>query len=239
MDIKGIARSLRAQLQHLGVELTHSQTLELMARTANLKDWNVLAAAQGAQAARKGLEDEARASALGALFCPGCGARGTVHVRASAFVEQGPGSDEGYLYEGDADHYVCASCGYQFLQWSSNWPKYRQQRGIVLMVEPALQGWRASAFELGVVQAVLAERSEDMWDLPAIALDPSQLVLDVNAMARTQPDGNAALIGRLGYWGVRAIRSVNAATVNDAVKALLSRLPPEEDDQVLNRDVGL
>jgi predicted RNA-binding Zn-ribbon protein involved in translation (DUF1610 family) len=117
MNTKGIARSLRAQLDALGLTLSHSQTLELLAKTADLKDWNVLAAKKPDTPAP--VEPVARKDSF---FCPGCGKRGTVSSTCSAFVEQGPGNQDGFIFEGDTDHYSCSACGHQFLNWQSRWP---------------------------------------------------------------------------------------------------------------------
>jgi len=43
-DAKAMARRLRAALAHKGVSLTHTDCLELIARSFGLKDWQVLAA---------------------------------------------------------------------------------------------------------------------------------------------------------------------------------------------------
>lgn len=43
-DAKAMAKSLRATMAEQGVELSHSQSLELVARQFDLPDWNVLAA---------------------------------------------------------------------------------------------------------------------------------------------------------------------------------------------------
>lgn len=43
-DAKAMAKSLRSSLAEQGLELSHSQSLELVARQFDLPDWNVLAA---------------------------------------------------------------------------------------------------------------------------------------------------------------------------------------------------
>jgi hypothetical protein len=43
-DAKAMAKSLRNSLAEQGLELSHSQSLELVARQFDLPDWNVLAA---------------------------------------------------------------------------------------------------------------------------------------------------------------------------------------------------
>lgn len=67
-------------------------------------------------------------------FCPKCGTKGSLKAVSSAYVEQGPGCDRGYLFEGDADHLACSVCGYQFLDWQSQWPNFLETPGYLLLL---------------------------------------------------------------------------------------------------------
>lgn len=46
-ELKAQARRLRAQLRETGVEVTHSRSLELLARQLGARDWNTLVAGIG------------------------------------------------------------------------------------------------------------------------------------------------------------------------------------------------
>lgn len=123
MDAKGIARALRTQLKEINITLTHAQSLELVAKTAGVKDWNVLCALHAP-----------RTDTGTGLFCPHCGARGTVSTHADATIEQGPWDGKSFAYEGDAPHYVCSACGGQFLNWESDWPSVLEHTETVMLI---------------------------------------------------------------------------------------------------------
>lgn len=69
-DAKTMAKGLRRSLADLGTELTHSQSLELIAQAFGLDNWNILAAkietSRPAPAAEKRPDDET-------LYCSFCG----------------------------------------------------------------------------------------------------------------------------------------------------------------------
>src|SRR5580700_2522138 len=69
-DAKTMAKGLRRSLADLGTELTHSQSLELIAQAFGYDDWNILAAkieaARPTPAAEKPPNDET-------LYCSFCG----------------------------------------------------------------------------------------------------------------------------------------------------------------------
>lgn len=226
MDAKGIARALRTQLQHLGLELTHSQVLELVAKTAQLKDWNTLATR----------EKPSQPQGTG-MFCPHCGKQGTVNSHCTAFVEQGPGNEDGYLFEADANHFVCSACGGQFLDWSSSWPQYMQEDGYVALVEPYMGRWKARLVPLGTMCAVLETHGWDREGMPEPG-DKAAVLKAVQDIS-VEPEAHQDLIGRLQAYGVEALYSAYGDTLNDAVKTMLSRLPASEDAKVLNRGVGI
>lgn len=121
MDSIGIARSLRKQLQGLGIDLGHAQVLELVSRTAGVKDWNTLSALAKACGASAQAPAPAAAPASGKPHtCPHCGKAGCLEVIGTGFVEQGECSGCDYEFEGDANHYRCTECNGQFLDWSSD-----------------------------------------------------------------------------------------------------------------------
>lgn len=117
MDAKGIARALREQLGSIGMDVSMAQALEVVAKTAGHRNWNTLLHIGG----NKPAPVLAPATTNGIRFCPQCGKEHTVHSVSSAFVEQGEYFGNSYEYEGDADHYLCNDCGYQFLDWQSDY----------------------------------------------------------------------------------------------------------------------
>lgn len=91
-DAKTMAKGLRRSLTELGTELTHSQSLELIAQAFGFDNWNILAAK--IEAARlRAEEDRASAAAAGdpaagkTLCCSFCGK--SQHVVAKLIA--GPG----------------------------------------------------------------------------------------------------------------------------------------------------
>ena len=149
MDAKGIARALRAQLKVLGHELTQGQALELVAKSAGWKDWNAIVA-----------QDQPKALTSG-KYCPKCGKQGTVIVGASAFIEQGPYTNDRYCFEGQADHYVCEACGGQFVDWSSAWPELREVSDLLCLLDRRDGHWIAWLYPIGHVLAELADSPGD------------------------------------------------------------------------------
>jgi Glyoxalase superfamily protein len=155
MDAKGIARALCAQLRTLGHEVSQSQALELVARSAGWKDWNAITAQDQPKPKPK-----PKAVTRG-LYCPKCGQKGTVSVAASAFVEQGPYVNQRYSFEGEANHYVCNACDGQFLDWTSAWPELRGVSDLLCLLEKKAGRWQVVLFPMSHVLAELADSGGD------------------------------------------------------------------------------
>lgn len=140
MDAIGIARALRVQLTALGFEVSHSQALELLAKSGGWKDWNTLSA-----------QSEPTPAVRSGLYCPHCGKQGVVSVAASVFVEQGPYENDRYAFEGQADHYVCDECGGQFVNWESVWPELRDVSDLLCLLEEKNGSWSVVLYRLELV----------------------------------------------------------------------------------------
>ena len=249
MDAKGITRALRKELEAAGLALSHAQTLELMARTADAKDWNTRCARLPAPSsfsssltlspassgpsvepvysviAHKSQGSEWPAAAP-AGFCPSCGARGTGTEVSTVFVEQGPLQGDGYAFEGDAAHCQCSACGHQWVDWQSDYPAILNVDGYVVLAE---SGVRHSV--------ALYEASDVLSFLDQGVLDGTALADAVNESY--EDGGHGDLMGQLRWAGTEPTARATGATLNDAVKALLSKLAPEVDAAVLNRNIGI
>ena len=66
--LKVQAKRLRSHLQQSGVQMTHSQCLELLARQMGHRDWNTLSAACPTDTAPPGVGDRVRGTYLGQPF---------------------------------------------------------------------------------------------------------------------------------------------------------------------------
>jgi hypothetical protein len=235
MDAKGIARALRTQLKTLGFELSHSQTLELLANTAGDKDWNVFVAKAAMPVAETQKPTEG-------FFCPKCGKHGKVTQVASAFVQQGPSNEDGSMFEGDADHLECASCGHQFLNWRSTWPAYLRNTGYVVLLDKSGMPGVAKLYELGVVCAVLGVHGSGVSGgrpYDDDSLDGSAMAALFNLEVCEHGDNHELIAQLLGY-GVEPIFTAQGATPHVAVTKLLSELPSEMSSQVvLNSDIEI
>lgn len=228
-DAKGIARALRKQLGEMGLDITHAAALELVAKTASVKDWNVLSAVTAQRAPHHTLSS--------GMYCPRCGQHGQVERVSTAFVEQGPGDEDGYLFEGDAEHHECQACGYQFLDWQSSWPTYESMQGYLLMYQPLITGWQASLYPVGRVCAIMTERGWDLEDIEVSpAADAQEAVRVLDALASRQ-DAHQDLIGRLGAYGVSAHWQASGTTTAEALRALKAVLPAQVAQAVLNEQV--
>ncbi|MBC8740454.1 hypothetical protein F6X40_27850 [Paraburkholderia sp. UCT31] len=148
-NAKTQARKLREYLISKGVELGHSEALEAVSAMDGAADWNTRAAALVAAPQK----DE--------LFCPYCGVRGKVRDVGCAFVEQGSSIGDGYLFEGNADHFRCTGCGGQFLRWQPDELATKCSDLLVFVYEePEHEGvWHAFSVEFGEVAAALGART--------------------------------------------------------------------------------
>lgn len=228
MDAKGIARALRKELSGLGLDITHSQALELMARTAGLKDWNVLSAQPTGPLAP--------APATTGYHCPGCGKQGTLKSPCTAFVEQGPSNEDGYLCEGNADHYYCSACGHQFLDWSSDWPWASEQSGYLVLLGRVESGaWVAFAYAAGDVLAVLATHGWGPGYPYGLCVDNLEAIGQVLNEEVARGEENR-LGDRLDDFGVGAYYCQQGSTPQNALQALFGSLPP--GIVLHNRDIG-
>src|SRR5437870_6643900 len=73
-DAKVMAHSLRDALKAKAVEITHSESLELIARAFGYENWNILSAKIGADQPRSGPSAEPQGQAPQAvLYCSFCG----------------------------------------------------------------------------------------------------------------------------------------------------------------------
>jgi hypothetical protein len=224
MDTKGIARALRAQLRKMGHTVSHSESLELVAGTAGLKDWNVLAARQAPV--------EKTQVAKSACYCPTCGAVGTVSIKATAFVEQGPYRGDVFAFEGDADHYVCSACNGQFLDWSSEWPALRTMTDMVLLIVESRYspGVLARLYPLGGILACLG--AEDHAAQEVIERGRRE-VCGILALNRAAAIDALTLADELS--DDLSEREATGATPREAVRKLLSQLTADEVKALVNR----
>lgn len=130
MDSKGIARALREQLGTAGIDISMAQALEVVAKTGGYRNWNTLVHSSSKK-------PESADLGPGIHYCPQCGKTETLKVKASAFVEQGEYVGSSYEFEGQADHYACKHCGYQFLDWSSDAVSGQDEEGNERTTVPA------------------------------------------------------------------------------------------------------
>lgn len=230
MDIIGLARALSAQLKKRNVLFSHSGILELIAHTAGHKDWNVLSALAKKQGTTVNTE-------LG-LFCPKCGKQGHVITKTTAFVEQGPSVKNEYLFEGNADHYTCGNCEYQFLDWQSDWPSYNSDEDLIIVAyrDSRYAEYLAYLYPVGVVQAMLAIHGSPSVSMYAEAGSKAELVDILREQAR-----NGETCKALGeFLDGHAVDSVFGRVFGksyDAVLAtLMAKVPSSQVEMVLNRN---
>jgi DNA-directed RNA polymerase subunit RPC12/RpoP/predicted RNase H-like HicB family nuclease len=209
MDAKGIARALRTQLKEINVTLTHAQSLELVAKTAGVKDWNVLCARQ-APCAETGT----------GLFCPHCGARGTVFVKADATIEQGPWDGKSFVYEGDAPHYVCNTCGGQFLNWESDWPNVLEHTETLMLLRHCKDA-RFRAYWVRV-NVLLAARGDSL----------EELLADIDEAYKERGEHGHVVY----HLEELAEANTKGSTEREAMRELWKKIPEGDRDSVVNRE---
>lgn len=147
-EAKTKARLLIEFLAKQGIRLSHSASLEALAAMEAVKDWNVLAAR---------LREAKAVSSDAPRYCPSCGAEHTLEHVGGAFVEQGMYVYDEYEYEGDAAHYACSACGYQFLDWSIDLGDETLRKQYAILVMP---GKSANAVALAVPLRIFALKFE-------------------------------------------------------------------------------
>lgn len=228
MDPKGIVRALRVQLGELGITVSHAQALELVAKTAGLKDWNTLAAKATASP---------EVPKPGSFFCPKCGNAHSVKNVGSAYVEQGPYDGKSYLYEGNAEHFECSACGNQFLDFQSEWVHYASDKYCVLLTGPqAGDGPKVFMFSVRDVLGIVTVKAGPRTCLRYADVVTEAGLADALHAEVTETGGNADLL-ELMLDTCESFDSGYGDTVAAAIQSLMTRRCPGGIESLINSPI--